>query len=66
MTELTDKEWAKDTRSWALAQLLIEARDALPAISLASAKLHGISLTLAKRIDKALEPWEVKEGEPGI
>jgi hypothetical protein len=40
-----------------LAKLLLEARDALPAISLASARLHGLDLTLADRIEAALEPW---------
>lgn len=39
--------------------LLLEARDALPAISLASAKLRGIDLTLADRIEEAMKPWEV-------
>lgn len=39
--------------------LLIEARDALPAISLTSAKLHGVDLTLADRIEDAMKPWEV-------
>lgn len=40
--------------------LLLEARDALPAISLAAARLHGVDLTLADRIETALEPWRVK------
>ena len=40
-----------------LAQLLLEARDALPAISLTSARLRGIDLSLADRIEAALEPW---------
>lgn len=40
--------------------LLIEARDALPAISLVSAKLRGVDLTLADRIEEAMEPWEIK------
>lgn len=44
-----------------LAKLLLEARDALPAISLASAKLHGINLTLADRIEDALEPWRIED-----
>lgn len=44
-----------------LARLLLEARDALPAISLASAKLRGISLSFADRIEDALEPWKIKE-----
>jgi len=39
--------------------LLIEARDALPAISLASAKIHGIDLSLADRIETAMKPWEI-------
>lgn len=42
-----------------LARLLLEARDALPAISLVSARLRGISLTLADRIEQALKPWEI-------
>lgn len=45
-----------------LARLLLEARDALPAISLASAKLRNIDLSLANRIEACLEPWEDKNG----
>ena len=41
-----------------LAGLLIECRDALPAISLSSARLHNVSLSLADRIEAALKPWE--------
>lgn len=44
-----------------MAQLLVECRDALPAITLVSARLHGVDLTLADRIEKCLEPWEIKE-----
>lgn len=44
-----------------LVLLLIECRDALPTISLASARLHGVRLDLDKRIETALEPWEIKE-----
>lgn len=58
---MTNEEWAKDERTWRLAQLLIEARDALPAISQVSARLHRVDLSLADRIEAALEPWEVKE-----
>lgn len=47
-----------------LARLLLEARDALPAITLAAAKIRNIDLTLASRIEKALEPWEAKEYDP--
>ena len=48
-----------------LARLLIECRDALPAISLASARLHGVKLDLDVRIAEALKPWEVPAGTPG-
>jgi hypothetical protein len=41
--------------------LLLEVRDALPAISLTSARLHGVSLTLADRIEKAIEPWKLPD-----
>jgi len=41
--------------------LLIECRDALPAISMVAAKLHKVDLSLADRIEKCLEPWEVTE-----
>lgn len=41
--------------------LLIECRDALPAISLASAKMHGVDLTLADRIEDCLKPWETDD-----
>ena len=42
-----------------LAKLLLECRDALPAISLSSARLHGVSLSLADRIEDAIEPWKI-------
>lgn len=45
-----------------LARLLIESRDALPAISLISARLYGVDLTLAARIEAALELWLIPEG----
>jgi len=54
-----------EDKSWELARLLIEARDALPAISLTSAKLHGVKLDLADRIAAALKPWEVPADTPG-
>jgi hypothetical protein len=43
-----------------LLPLLIEARDALPAISMASARLHNVDLSLADRIERALERWRVE------
>jgi hypothetical protein len=41
--------------------LLIECRDALPAITLTSAQLRGIDLRLADKIEDCLEPWEITE-----
>lgn len=42
-----------------MGRLLVECRDALPAISLASARLHCVNLDLADRIEAALEPWKI-------
>ena len=47
-----------------LILLLIEARDALPAITLTAAKLRGVDLTLADRIEAALKPWETTVDDP--
>lgn len=47
-----------------LLHLLIECRDALPAINDVSARLHGVSLTLADRIDECLEPWVTTDDDP--
>jgi len=47
-----------------MIRLLIESRDALPAISMTSAKLHGIDLTLADRIEACLQPWETTPDDP--
>lgn len=54
------EEWQAKWKQ--IMPLLLEARDALPAISLSTAKLYGLSLTLADRIDAALEPWRVTNG----
>lgn len=42
-----------------MINLLVECRDALPAISVTNAKLHGVDLSLANRIELCLEPWRV-------
>ncbi len=55
-----EAEWAAKCAE--LAQLLIECRDALPAISETAARLRNIRLDLADRVDAALAPWEVSEG----
>lgn len=49
--------WRDDLRTKRLAKLLVECRDALPAISTVAAKIHGVDLTLADRIDQELLPW---------
>lgn len=43
-----------------MIRLLIECRDALPAISLSYAKLYRVDLSLADRIEKCLEPWRIE------
>ena len=51
-----------DERLKAMLPLFEEARDALCAIPLASAKLHNVSLTLADRMDDVGIParWKVR------
>lgn len=44
--------------------LLIESRDALPAITMTSAKLRNIDLTLADRIEECLTPFETTDDDP--
>lgn len=62
--ELTDKTELKNKMN-RMARLLIECRDALPAISMVSARLNNIDLGLASRIEDELLPWEVKDGKDG-
>lgn len=50
-----------NARLVAMMPLFTEARDALPAISLASAKLHGVRLDLASRMDDIGSPDLWKE-----
>ena len=47
--------------------LFQEARDAITAINLSTAKLHGLSLDLDKRMDRVgiLEEWEAMDKERG-
>jgi hypothetical protein len=60
MTPIT-ADWKDDPRTKNLCRLLLECRDALPAISTVSARLHNVDLSLADRIEKALEPWRIIE-----
>lgn len=57
---MTDKDCKKCVE---LARLLLEARDALPAITIERMRLHNVSPTLADRIEDALEPWEIKNDQ---
>jgi hypothetical protein len=54
------------SRLEAMLPLFEEARDALPAISLASAKLHGVDLSLAARMDAVGDPakWATHPANP--
>jgi hypothetical protein len=51
-------DWHKDPRTWELVRMIIECRDALPAITMVSARLHNVPLDLDKRIEQLLKPWE--------
>jgi len=53
-----------EEKSIELGKLLLEARDALPLITKTSAKLHGLDLRLADRIEDALEIW--RDDDNGI
>lgn len=57
---MDDLDWKQDPRTIRMFKLLLECRDALPAIPMTSAKLRGIDLTLADRIEEAIEPWRIK------
>jgi hypothetical protein len=59
---MTDN-WINDPRTKAMVRLLIECRDTLPAISITSARLHNVDLTLADRIEEVLKPWEIPADE---
>jgi hypothetical protein len=61
--DLTDAAQLK-LKCQELVRLLIECRDALPAISMASARLHNVKLDLASRIEEALKPWETTATDP--
>lgn len=42
-------------------ELLLECRDALPAITLVAAKMRGIDLKLADRVEDHMEPFRDKD-----
>lgn len=47
-----------------LIYLILECRDALPAITMTAAKLHGVDLSLADRIEACLKPFETTKDNP--
>jgi hypothetical protein len=63
LSEAVDERDALKRRLAAMFPLFQEARDALTAIPLASAKLHGIRLDLADRMDDVGVPdrWKARE-----
>lgn len=56
---MTQTEINWEEKAVKLAKLLLEARDVLPYISMTRARLEHLDLTLADRIEQALEPWLV-------
>ena len=54
----------KEAKIKEMVMLLIECRDALPAITLTAAKLRGVDLSLADRIEACLRPWETDADDP--
>jgi len=54
---VTLEEW--EAKGKQLLALLLECRDALPAINTVSARLHNVRLDLADRIEAAMEPWRL-------
>ena len=61
---MEEKEINWEEKALQLARLLLEARDALPAITIERARLMNLDLTLADRIEDALEIW--RDDENGI
>ena len=64
MSESFNKERYMSSPDWCKSKemiaLLIECRDALPAITVTTARLHDVDLSLADRIEQCLKPWEVE------
>ena len=53
----TFEEW--EIKSREILRLLVELRDALPAISTTSARVYGVKLDLADRVEECLRPWVI-------
>jgi hypothetical protein len=64
MTHMADRVEDKNEKIKQAASLLIECRDALPAITVVQQRLHNVSHNLDKRIEGWLEPWRVADDDP--
>jgi hypothetical protein len=65
MSKLTDMDRAElEELTKNMFHLLIESRDALPAITMTAAKLRNIDLSLADRIEDCLKPFETTADDP--
>lgn len=58
---MADRVDDKNEKIKQAANLLIECRDALPAITVVQQRLHGVSRNLDKRIEDWLEPWRIAD-----
>ena len=54
-------DWSKMAE---MIDLLIECRDALPAITKTRARLYNVCPRLDKRIEACLDPWETTPDDP--
>jgi len=61
--KIMDSIGDKEKKLEDMVRLLVECRDALPAITMTVAKLRNLDLTLADRIEECLKPWELSEEE---
>lgn len=64
MAHMADRIEDKDEKIREAAKLLLECRDALPAITVVQQKLHKVSEDLDKRIEDWLEPWKTTDDDP--
>lgn len=60
---MADRVADKNEKIKQAANLLIECRDALPAITVVQQRLHNVSHDLDKRIEAWLEPWLITEDQ---
>jgi hypothetical protein len=58
-------DWHKDPRTWELVQMLVQCRDALPAITKVRQQLYNVPPDLDKKIERLIEPWALPPGTEG-